>query len=465
MRRADLVLRNGRLVTPLGELPAGLAVRDGRIAAVADDDDLPPAEAVIDCRGRVVLPGLVDPHVHMGGEFPFEQNCQTEPRSAAAGGITTILQYRLSADRSFLETFDRYRGVVEASFIVDTAFHFIISGPEQVEEIPEYARRFGVRSFKFYLGGYERDNPIGLRMVDDATLFRAMELIRDLGPYAYCMVHAEHDALVSALTRRVKASGRRDGAAYSEARPAFCEELDIARAIWLAELTGCPLYVVHTSVGRGVDLAAEARLRGVQVVLETCPHYLALTYDDRRLASLGPGYSKVSPPLRRAADQERLWWGLRNGLVQTVGSDHVPLLKRGTDVWGERPGFAGLATVLPVLLSEGVHRGRISLEKVAEVCSYNPARLFGLYPQKGAIQVGADADLVVVDLEREAEVNEETTLSRYSSAFQGMKLKGWPVTTIRRGEVIFDEGEIRAAPGSGRLLRPGAAAAAAPGLA
>jgi dihydroorotase-like cyclic amidohydrolase len=452
MSRFDLVVRNGVIVNAWGSVRADVAVRDQRVVAIGEG--LAPGDEEIDAQGRPVLPGLVDPHVHMGGEFPFERNCETEPRSAAAGGITTMLQYRLSAKASFLETFPYFRDFAARTFIVDTAFHFILSSMEQVEEIPDYAREFGVPSFKFYMGGYEPGNPIGLVSVNDAVLFRAMEHVRELGRYAYVMVHAEDDSLVSMLTRRVQDSGRSDMQAFSDSRPAFCEEQDVLRAIWLAETTGCPLYVPHTTVGMAVDRAAEARQRGQTVLLETCPHYLGCTSDDEHLRSRGIGVGKVKPPLRDKPNQDRLWWGLANGFIHTVGSDHVPILKRGADLWDERPGFAGLGSLLPVLLSEGVRTGRITLEKVAEVASLNPARIFGFHPRKGAIQVGADADMVIVDPELSREVTPESTLSEYSSAFDGRVLTGWPILTIRRGEVVFANGRIpdHVRSGSGLVL-------------
>src|SRR5262249_31975710 len=187
MSPADVVVRNGLIVNAWGSVRADVAIRDQKIVAIGDAEDLPRGEQEIDARGRPVLPGLVDPHVHMGGEFPFERNCDTEPRSAAAGGVTTMLQYRLSANGSFLQTFPYFRDFAARTFIIDTAFHFILSNMSQVEEIPDYVREFGVPSFKFYMGGYEPGNPIGLVSVNDAVLFRAMELVREIGPYAYVM--------------------------------------------------------------------------------------------------------------------------------------------------------------------------------------------------------------------------------------------------------------------------------------
>lgn len=449
--RADLVLRNGRVVTPLSIINGGVAVRDGRIVMVGSDHDLPDADDVIDCGGKVVMPGVVDPHVHMGGGAPYDQICDTETVSAAAGGVTTMIQYRRSGT-SFFETFPAEREIADAKMRIDTFFHFILDGMEQVQQIPRYFEEFGISSFKFYMGGYEPGNPIGLVTVTDAVLFVAMEHIRNLGPYGYCMVHCEDDSLVSHLTAVMKATGREDLAAYSESRPDFVEEQDLLRAIWLAKQQKCSLYVPHTTVGMAVAAAGSARLDGHRIVLETCPHYLALTYDDPHLNACGAGIGKVAPALRDANHQEKLWDGLRRGYIHTIGSDHVPIKKTGAGLWDEKPGFPGMATALPVVLTEGVAKGRLDLTRVAHVMAYNPAQLFGLHPQKGEIAVGSDADLVVVDMENAKPVCQETTLSLYTSPFEGRELVGWPTITVRRGEIIFRDGQVLAAEGSGRIL-------------
>lgn len=453
--RADLVVANGRIVTPAGMVQGGFAVRDGKVVAVADDGALPASDARIDARGRLVLPGLVDPHVHLGGAFPYEQNLVTECMSAAAGGVTTLLQYRRSPT-TFFETFPAELASNAAKMALDTAFHFIISSLEQAEGIPQYAERWGVRSYKLYMGGYAPGNPIGLVPVDDGVFVRAMELIRELGPYAYCMVHAEVQALYLFLSERAHRAGRLDLGAYAMSHPAFIEEEAVARVVRLGELARCPVYIVHTTTGRATEIAAAARRRGARVVVETCPHYLALTIDDARLASQGPAIGKVTPPLRDAIAQSELWDAIARGDVDLIGTDHVPIRKSGATVWEERPGFAGLATLLPALVTFGLLRGRLSATRLAELTSLVPARTFGLAPRKGAIAVGADADAVIVDVDREAPVGPETTHSRYTSAFEGLPLRGWPVLTLRRGEVVFADGEVRLREGSGEILRPGA---------
>ena len=455
MSTADLVIDNARLVTPGGVIEGGAAVRDGRFVAIGPREELPRAERRVDARGRLVLPGLVDPHVHLGGAFPYEQNLVTECLGAAAGGVTTILQYRRSAS-SFFETFPGELEANRQNMALDTAFHFIISSLEQAEGIPQYAERWGVRSYKLYMGGYAPGNPIGLVAVDDGVFYRAMELVRELGPYAYVMCHAENQGLYLLMNRRAHDSGRLDLSAYAMSHPDFIEHEAVARLVWLGELTGCPVYVVHTTTGAAIETARAARRRGARVVIETCPHYLALTIDDARLASQGPAIGKVSPPLRGAADQQALWDAIASGDVDVIGTDHVPILKTGATVWEERPGFAGMATMLPVLVTFGLLRGRLTPRRLAELVSANPARVFGLQPRKGRVAVGADADAVIVDTEREAPVGPAVTHSRYTSAFEGLPLRGWPVLTLRRGEVVFEDGETKLVPGTGEILRPGA---------
>ena len=449
----DLYLKDGLVVTPSGPTPASVGVLDGKIAAILGPGADVTATRTIECGGRPVLPGLVDPHVHLGGGVSYEELCETESVSAAAGGVTTLLQYRRSLT-TFAETFPGERRAAEEIMSIDAAFHFILGGMDQVELIPQYAADYGVTSYKFYMGGYPPGNPIGLITVDDATLYRAMEHIRGLGPYARCMVHCEDDSLVIHLTEQVRASGDADLPAYTRTRPAFVEEQDLIRAIWLAELTGCPLYVPHTTIGMAVEEAANARLRGASIHLETCPHYLALTADDERLAAQGAGVGKVAPALRDKENQDRLWWGLDHGLIHTIGSDHVPIAKTGAALWEERPGFAGLGTMLPVVYTYGVAAGRIDLARLAEVTAANPARMFGLYPQKGAIAVGSDADLLLIEPEDSKVVGPDTTHSRYTSAFEELPLQGWPIFTIRRGEVLFEEGTYRGKPGTGRVVGP-----------
>ena len=232
-----------------------------------------------------------------------------------------------------------------------------------------------------HLGDDRRGGDRGalLVAVDDGVFFRSMELIRELGPYAYCMVHAENQGLYMFLNDRAHHTGRTDLGAYALSHPDFIEEEAVARVVWLGELQRCPVYIVHTTTGAAIRTASAARARGARVVIETCPHYLALTIDDERLSSQGPAIGKVSPPLRNAAEREHLWDAIARGEVDLIGTDHVPILKTGATVWEERPGFAGLATMLPVLITFGLLRGRLTPQRLAELPSLNPARTFGIH--------------------------------------------------------------------------------------
>lgn len=448
---ADLSLKNTRLVTAWGVQQAGVAIENGRIVAIGSDSELPNSEQEIDCRGLLLFPGVFDPHVHLGGRTPYEDNIVTETRSAAAGGVTTFLQYLRSPDPDYNVVTERISIAAERT-LVDTGFHFIVSGLDQAKDIKQFSERFGIVSFKFYMGGYSPGNPIGIVTADDGVLYAGMERIRDLGPQSFCMVHAEDHPLVEMFTKEIKETGRSDLQAYTDSRPHFVEEQDILRAIWMAELLNCRLYIPHVTIGAAIEAAIAANKRGAHIVLETCPHYLGLTADHPAFAGERAGIGKVSPPLRDSVNQERLWEGLVKGQISTIGSDHVPIEKSGDALWEERPGFAGMATLLPVMLSEGVLKGRVGLEKVAEVTSLNPAKVFGYYPQKGNVAVGADADFVLVDLDKEQRVDSKSTHSQFTSAFDGLKLKGWPVMTIRRGEIIFRDGEVLAKPGSGQVV-------------
>jgi dihydroorotase-like cyclic amidohydrolase len=254
-------------------------------------------------------------------------------------------------------------------------------------------------------------------------------------PKGVVSVHCENTDLVTMLKGEMMATGRQDLPAYTESRPAFVEEEAIARILRLAELTKCPLYIVHTSVGAGPGLAAEARARGVDVTMETCPHYLLRTAYDDDLDST----AKISPPLRDRENLEGLWRGVLDGSIDTLGTDHVPFRKTGGDLWTEKPGVVSFAWELPLMLHFGVHERGLALSRLVELNSYNPAKRFGLLPRKGVIAVGADADLVVVDMDLERTVQAS---GKGTCLYEGWKLRGWPVLTLSRGRIVAEDGVV-----------------------
>lgn len=441
---ADLVIHNGRVVTHAGEFHGGVAVKDGKIVALGASGELPAASRTIDLDGRVLMPGVVDPHCHLGVNYDYDDDMRTETAAAAAGGVTTILLFIRNPDGSYVPFYWDRRERGERNATIDFGFHFGIQREDHIPDIARVAAQTGVQSFKCHMG-YEPGNPIGIVSSSDAWVFGAMREAAKL-PHGVVSVHCENTELAALMKKEMMATGRQDLPAYTESRPAFVEEEAIGRVIKLAEITGCPLYIVHTSVGAGPRLAAEARTRGVDVTMETCPHYLTRTAWDADLDAT----AKISPPLRDSANQEGLWQGLLAGQIDTLGTDHVPFRKNGGDLWSEKPGVVSFAWELPLLLHFGVRERGLPLTQLVRMNSYNPARRFGLLPRKGLIAVGADADLVVVDLDLAKTVQHT---GKGTSLYDGWTLRGWPVLTLSRGRIVAQDGEPDPAQaGTGRCV-------------
>jgi dihydropyrimidinase len=456
---ADLIIQGGRVVFPDSTIVADVAVEGGRISAIGDPGSLGDTRRRIDATGLHVLPGIIDPHVHLQTfRDPFDVNVMTETRNAAIGGVTTMIPMLLNredASLSFLEYFPWARQAVEEKSLIDSAFSAVVGTTKQIDELPQFARECGVCSYKFYMA-YTQDEAsvFGILAVDDAQFLHGLETVRKIGMPAMAMVHAENMSIIHNLKAKYIAEKRRDLRAWTDARPDIAEEEATRRAIWYTKQTGSRLYIVHMTIGRGVEWVRQAQADGVKVIAETCPHYLVLTKDDDdkvgRLA-------KVNPPLRDAKSAELLWDGLRSGDVTCLGSDHSTIVakpdKVKDSIWDAVPGFPGMGMLLPIMLSEGYHKGRISLEQLTAILTRNNAQTYGLYPQKGAIRVGSDADFALVDLEEERVVTPEYMLSAADwGLYDGWKVKGWPVTTIVRGQAVMDRGEIVAEPGYGNYI-------------
>ena len=442
---ADLVIRNARVVRHDGEFHGGVAVKDGKIVLTGADSALPDATRVIDAKGKVLMPGIIDPHCHLGVKFPYAEDMRTETAAAASGGVTTVVLYIRNLKPSYLPFYEERKAVGEEHSIIDFGFHFGIQREEHIAEIPEVIAKTGVRSFKCYFG-YEPDNPIGIVPATDGWVYAAMRILSKV-PGGVINVHCENTQIATWLKHEMIATGRQDLGAYTESRPAFCEVETIRRMIFLAERTGCSLHLVHTSVGMGPVLAAEAQSRGVHVTVETCPHYLTRTAYDEDLDMR----AKISPPLRDKEEQAGLWRGIMNGSVYSLGTDHVPFpVKKREDLWTEFPGVVSFPWELPLLLHFGVHQRGLPLSRLAQLNSANPARRFGLWPRKGNIEVGFDADLVMIDLDEERTVRHT---GKGTCIYEGWKLKGWPVMTVARGSVVYENGAVDESQfGRGRCL-------------
>jgi dihydroorotase-like cyclic amidohydrolase len=349
----DLVISGGRVVFPDGIVRADVAAKDGRIAAIGDHGSFPSASRVIDADGLHVLPGIIDPHVHLQTfQDPFDVNVSTETRNAAIGGVTTMIPMLLNredASVSFLEYFPWAKRAIEERSIIDAGFSAVVGTSKQIEELPRMAHECGIASYKFYMA-YTQDEAsvFGIIAVDDAQFLDGLRTVREIGKPAMAMVHAENMSIIHNLKARYIEEGRDDLKAWTDARPDLAEEEATRRAIRYTRQTGSRLYIVHMTIGRGVEWVRQARAAGVDVIAETCPHYLALTkYDHDKVGSLG----KVNPPLRDETSQELLWEGLRDGSVTCCGSDHSTVVpkpdKVKSSIWDAVPGFPGMGMLLP----------------------------------------------------------------------------------------------------------------------
>jgi dihydroorotase-like cyclic amidohydrolase len=350
----DLVIQGGQVVQPDGVVRADVAVRDGTIAAIGEPGSFGDAERVIEADGLHVFPGIIDPHVHLQTfRDPFDVNVRTESRNAAIGGVTTMIPMLKTDDGSgsFLEYGPWARDAVERGSVIDAAFSAVVGTDQQIDELPQMARDLGICTYKFYMA-YTQDEAsvFGIIAVDDAQFLRGLRTVRDLGPPVRAMVHAENMSIIHNLKAQYIEAGRDDLKAWTDARPDIAEEEATRRAIWYTKETGSRLYIVHMTIGRGVEWVRDARADGVDVIAETCPHYLVLTqHDDDRVGSLG----KVNPPLRDHASQELLWQGLRDGSVTCLGSDHSTIVakpdKVKSSIWDAVPGFPGMGMLLPII--------------------------------------------------------------------------------------------------------------------
>jgi dihydropyrimidinase len=435
----DVALINARLLLPQQGLTDGvLGVRDGRIAMIGAHGTDVAAKETLDCQGRWVLPGLIDPHVHFGFGSP-ETDFRTESRFAALGGTTTVLSFHRSKD--IRESFDPVCALASAQSCVDFGFHFGITSHLHVQTLQEISRRFGVSSYKLYMmykgaAGLAK----GFTDIDDALLFAALQATAAI-PGAILGVHCENVEVIPLFRDALRAAGRDDLKAWNEQSPDFLEAENVHRVCYFASKTGTPVNIVHLSTREALDEARRHRRnpRSGPIYVETCPHYLFLT--DESPAGV---YAKVAPPVRAQREVDALWEGVLDGSITTIGTDHVPR-KRETkdkDIWAASNGFPGTGLMLPILLHEGFHRRGVPVETLANVACANSARIYRM-PSKGAIEVGKDADLVVVDPDLERTVD-PATLESYSdySPYAGMRLKGWPVRTMVRGRTVAIDGQI-----------------------
>lgn len=452
---ADLVIINGTVVIPGEEpRPADLSIANGLIAGIHDPGEAPVGVDMIDATGLHVMPGAVDPHIHLGGYQPLEVDTEPGTGLAALGGVTTLVNY-FKQTGSYLEMAPRYIETYEGNAYVDSAFHFQLLTQPHLTELAETTERFGITSYKINLSWKGREKQVfdSDRPVDNGWVWSVMEAMKDIDPDRMVLnVHCENSELKNEARRRIADEMTPDLLFYERLAPDFSETDSVLAMMLLARQTGVTTYLVHLSAKLTMEALTLPWAQNERLIGETCPHYLMHTADQ------GPGLlATVSPPIRHQEDQDALWDALADGRLDTVGSDSNPIMrdfKMGDGgFWNVKPGFDGVGFIVPSLLSGGHHARGMSLGRIAQIMAENPARIFGLYPRKGTIAEGSDADLVLVDLGAEHTVGDEATAAHSDfSIFEGMTFRGWPVMTILRGEVIARGGELTGAPGRGRYL-------------
>lgn len=442
----DLILKNARI--PQGDNTAltNILVKDEKIAGFVDCVDGIEAKNVIDAQGHLTLPGCIDSHTHfMYQGFPHRENFLTGTSAAAAGGVTTIIDMPCCSVPS-ARSVDELKlkiDVCQPQAVVDFAMWGGVTG-EDVREgwlhnVQEQAD-YGVVAFKVYMTPSVPTYP----RVTDPEMYEAFKAVAKTGlPIG---IHAENFAMCDFYVKEFQKEGRMDGPAWAEARMELAEKVAIELGISFAEASGARLHIVHMSTGIGAKLVGEAKKRGLNVTSESCPHYLTLNAQESM--TIHGANAKIAPPLRTKRDNEEQWEGLRNGSIDFMATDHAPYelesekIKEGLNIWTAFPGIPGVETMVPVVVSEGYNKGRLSLSRLVEVLSTNAAKHYGLYPKKGAMEIGSDADFTIVDLDKEWVINpkEQASMCGYSP-LEGMKLKGKVAKTVVRGHLVFEDVE------------------------
>lgn len=461
MSRFDTAITGGTLVVPfVGVIEADLGIKDGRIASIADSIAPPEADSHIDADGKVVLPGAIDAHLHLGIFRDIERDAVSETSSAAVGGVTTVLSYfrtgqhYLNRSGPYKEIFPDVLDAVAGKSKVDYGFHVAPMTSEHIREMPWLASEMGVTSFKYYmfykglnLSGSSRDAR-GYTMADEYDLGHLFEMMETAAHISESNVgrisvslHCEQPELLRVFIERAKADASLSGLAeYSAGRPPLTERLSIEEAAVLAQATGVSINFLHLSSEAAIEAAVDVGQRYPESDFrrETTLHHLMLAHEE--LTDIGLG-GKVNPPIRTRSDNAALWGAVQAGQINWVASDHACCMEslKGDDLWEAQPGFGGTALLYPLLISEGFHKRNIPLVKIAELGSAAPALAYNLYPRKGTITVGADADLAIVDLDKEQVVTADICQSAQDyTPFEGCVVKGWPTATVLRGETIFE---------------------------
>jgi dihydropyrimidinase len=434
----DLAIVGGNVVIPdSGVIKADVYVKDGKIYSLGHNDNI-KAHVVVDASDKYVIPGIIDPHVHLGLFAPLEEELETETKSALYGGITTLGCYFNQKD-SYFNTFPEDMESINRHSHTDIIPHFVISSSEQCREVLDYINHLGVTSFKVYMNGI----PGLISDVDDGFILDLFEQIKKSDKKCIVCSHTENRDIIKRAYKNLKEQkgDEADVRDWTETHPDIAEEEAVVRISYLAQKAGVPVYLVHISSALAVNKLRKIKPFNKYVNIETTSPYLSLTRFSMKDDSI-----KMEPPMRDAEDVEELWKAVEDGIVDTIGTDNVTMTKEekkmGSSIWDVIPGYPALETHLPVLINEGVIKRGIAIEKVVSKITKKPAEIFGVYPKKGTLLPGSDADIVILDMSMIKEVAASNLHSRSNfSIYEGKKIQCWPVTTIKSGEIVVRDGE------------------------
>jgi dihydropyrimidinase len=454
------LIRNGRIVTAVDDYNADILIEDGKVVLIGRTLEI-EADKVIDAANRLVIPGGIDPHTHM--ELPFggtsaSDDFRTGTIAAAYGGTTTIIDFAVqSKGMALAEAVDAWHKKAEGKTAIDYGFHLICTDlpDERLPEIKGLIKE-GVSSFKLFMA-YP-----GVFLVDDGTIFKAMTVAGEAGGLI-CM-HAENGVVIDAIVKRALAEGKTAPKYHALTRPTKAEAEGVHRAIAIAEMAHAPVYIVHLSCSDALDEVTRARDNGLPAFAETCPQYLFLDYSVYEQPGFEGAKWVMTPPIREQWNQEKLWRGLKFNDLQVIATDHCPFCFKeqkelGLNDFTKIPnGGPGVEHRMSLIYNGGVASGRISVNRFVEITSTSAAKIFGLFPRKGTIAVGSDADIVIFDPNEEMTISAKTHHMNVDySCYEGFKVRGVTKTVLSRGDVVIEDGKYVARDGRGQFLKRGEA--------
>jgi len=455
----DTVIVGSHVVLPTGIIDKNIVLDEGKI--IGFTNDIPSSDRKINADGLVAIPGVIDTHVHYGVYSPIEYAAVSESHAAAIGGITTMMRMLRRGD-SYKNSLSPQLNASSKSHYIDYAIHASIFNTQQVDEM-QYCVENGVTSFKLYMnlggevGHVYMDMEPGKNLLQEERVEVTSEIVEKVVKNSSSLgcpvlVHAEDYEECGCGIKKAKEKNQDGLSAWSESRPTKSEAKSIQTIAKFARDSNCTIYFAHIGSQNALEQISEERKNGTKIFVETCPHYLTLSHENQE------GYlAKVMPPIRSQSDVLSVWNAINQNNVNTVGTDHVAnqlkLKLDGNTVWDALAGFPGIGTLLPLMLSEGVNKNKITISQLVNLTSMNAAKIFGMYPTKGSLEINSDADITLIDLKKEQKVTTELFggFSDYI-VYDGWELKGWPVKTIVRGQIIAEDFQVIGKPGYGKLV-------------